>query len=1542
MARRARSSSDRRSRSRSRSRSSSSRSRKSKSRSSSKSSKSKKSRKSRKASSQSGSRRRRSRSRSRSRRSPSRSRRNRRARARGGRRRERSRSRSRRNRSSKRRSKSPAAGAKSASASATSEAYGAGAYSLYGWGSGYRSWNAWPESSYYSGYSAYQGYQYGQRDYATEKPENYMAFVQQHVREGKNGTEVILSNNMCQDRHVDDLLLCIESWLARQYGRSGAQPWQLGTVDLSLNGLSDDSVARIADRLRQLHVRVRCLDLTGNKAATKGLAALEAYLWNCSEPFQEISLADNEILVEAGSGEENPVSSFLRCLYNHPNYPRKTSSDAGVLIHPLVLRLGKNRIGDLPGLLRDIRSKVGGRARFCRSAEAYKEPESEEFLSVHIADLPESGEAEDPETAEDSAWKRRQRRRKAKELSAKDEDEKDPKESPKSEESEEEKPQPRKTEESKEGKKKKAKKENGKTKKKKKKRSKRNVSEEVQGQENGKEQTQTGPGSEAETEEGEEENSDEVAEAADATELGVASEPEAVEPEVEEAEEEPEVPSKEAEGQGSSQPSKPARTFSPSALSSEDQARLKKETAERLRLMEGLVESIGESALGKLAELTVRLLVSGKRSEDMMSELKPFVGKQRASELVEWMDEHCQSGVSASETAESELVAGVAFRPQKCRPSQNSRHHDSTFVAEDGTRIAYRLYRSADAEAKQAQEGRLLVSCYFHANAELCTDLEGEVKNFFNSGFALVLCPEFRGYAWSEGKPSLKFLYTDCEAFMQALPSILEAAGVQAEGLQLILHGRSLGSACAIHLASLQDERVGGLVVESGVMDLLALPMVMQLGMMMPQVLQALRAQPCPLKMLEEIRQAMNDRSFRLGTAGKALIAGGLLCLKGSVPTFAVFPAHPTVASKGQVSGAFASRTAASGASGTGAGVGFLSLPALGLAGVSMAIFRRTGGRAAKAVRREPDARRRPAKEDEEVRETSVRRQPLPSTGCNCKRLLLACGTAVATGPSRAWPLVVRLAVSGQQRLKTKRVSPASRRHGFIRTNKEILAAKSPAELGGVLQTFLKEKRTLNSVNLATILYKAAKMDPEEVFSEGRLKFLARSLRSGLLLDGRQLANSLYGLQRMHEATEGVAELLSALALQVEAAAQRAEVLETRALSNALYGLQGFSSSRQRTALPALLRALANWAKAAQAQSPEPRGFSAQGLGMALYGLQGISEEAEELLQALLPYVRASPLDGQAVGNALYGLQSLSSDFEVVRRLLGVFASKLKSFDGKLTEQEVSNALYGLQFMDPSLPEVAGVVEALVAARRTTETSPSQRQRQQRSRHPVNPLQHSQPRLPSSFLEKAFPSPPGEGARYWLDLGCDTGSFVRGVARRHPELRVLGLELRAHAVAFAKARARQQRLENAAFLQGNANVELAELLKQLRESGGQVQTVSINFPDPHLLPPDRDRRVVRGSLVELLAQHLPAEAEVLFQSDLALLVDEARSAFSLHGCFRVTPWVREDLVATERQKVVRRRGLVVHKARLERSRALPAHSLEQDVDKLLEEMRASS
>ena len=183
-------------------------------------------------------------------------------------------------------------------------------------------------------------------------------------------------------------------------------------------------------------------------------------------------------------------------------------------------------------------------------------------------------------------------------------------------------------------------------------------------------------------------------------------------------------------------------------------------------------------------------------------------------------------------------------------------------------------------------------------------------------------------------------------------------------------------------------------------------------------------------------------------------------------------------------------------------------------------------------------------------------------------------------------------------------------------------------------------------------------------------------------MDGRQLSNALYGLQSMKDETPNVAALLRSLTAQISAIQ---EPLEPRALSNGLYGLQNLSTRLPETR--ALLGALGRWATASFASGSDEdssgsRGFSAQGLGMALYGLQGMRwkeevpqvvevHEVEELLTALLPYVEASPLDGQAVGNALYGLQSLSSDCPAVRRLLALLASKLKdSFDSSMTEQD--------------------------------------------------------------------------------------------------------------------------------------------------------------------------------------------------------------------------------------------------------------------------------
>eukprot|EP00435_Cladocopium_sp_Y103_P021119 s3254_g5.t1 len=74
-------------------------------------------------------------------------------------------------------------------------------------------------------------------------------------------------------------------------------------------------------------------------------------------------------------------------------------------------------------------------------------------------------------------------------------------------------------------------------------------------------------------------------------------------------------------------------------------------------------------------------------------------------------------------------------------------------------------------------------------------------------------------------------------------------------------------------------------------MELLKLPMVMQFAMMMPQLLQALKQEPSPLKPLEELKEAMSERSRSI-LGGTALVAaGGMLCLKGSNPDFLLAPA---------------------------------------------------------------------------------------------------------------------------------------------------------------------------------------------------------------------------------------------------------------------------------------------------------------------------------------------------------------------------------------------------------------------------------------------------------------------------------------------------------------------------------------------------------------------------------------------------------------------------------------------------------------------------
>lgn len=118
--------------------------------------------------------------------------------------------------------------------------------------------------------------------------------------------------------------------------------------------------------------------------------------------------------------------------------------------------------------------------------------------------------------------------------------------------------------------------------------------------------------------------------------------------------------------------------------------------------------------------------------------------------------------------------------------------------ARDGTRLSA-IYL-ANPEAR-------FTVLFTHGNAEDIGHNDSFLHALHDAGFA-VLAWDYRGYGTSEGQPSEATFYSDSE---DAYDYLARQLGVPPE--RVLLLGRSLGGASAVHVASLKP--VAGLVLES-------------------------------------------------------------------------------------------------------------------------------------------------------------------------------------------------------------------------------------------------------------------------------------------------------------------------------------------------------------------------------------------------------------------------------------------------------------------------------------------------------------------------------------------------------------------------------------------------------------------------------------------------------------------------------------------------------------------------------------------------------
>lgn len=119
----------------------------------------------------------------------------------------------------------------------------------------------------------------------------------------------------------------------------------------------------------------------------------------------------------------------------------------------------------------------------------------------------------------------------------------------------------------------------------------------------------------------------------------------------------------------------------------------------------------------------------------------------------------------------------------------------------------------------------------------------------------------------------------------------------------------------------------------------------------------------------------------------------------------------------------------------------------------------------------------------------------------------------------------------------------------------------------------------------------------------------------------------------------------------------------------------------------------------------------------------------------------------------------------------------------------------------------------------------------------------------------------GNGRPVWLEVGMGKGQFIMELARRHPEINFIGVEMYSSVLIRAVQKRETEELENLLFLRSDART-LPECF-----APGEVGRIFLNFSDPW--PKDRHakRRLTSRQFLERYTKILEQDGLVEFKTD---------------------------------------------------------------------------
>lgn len=133
-----------------------------------------------------------------------------------------------------------------------------------------------------------------------------------------------------------------------------------------------------------------------------------------------------------------------------------------------------------------------------------------------------------------------------------------------------------------------------------------------------------------------------------------------------------------------------------------------------------------------------------------------------------------------------------------------------------------------------------------------------------------------------------------------------------------------------------------------------------------------------------------------------------------------------------------------------------------------------------------------------------------------------------------------------------------------------------------------------------------------------------------------------------------------------------------------------------------------------------------------------------------------------------------------------------------------------------------------------------------------------------------------------LDCGFGRGEFILHMARRHPEVEFIGIEIRRYLIEKVEQQLREEPLTNVHVLLANVKDHLPVLFDPQT-----LHRVYVHFPDPWTRRKrHRKRRMVDAQLVDVLHTLLVPGGEAHLMTDKAVVGREMLALFEAHGGYR--------------------------------------------------------